>query len=72
MPFGLFNAPSTFMCLMIEVLRPFLGISVVHFNNILIDNKSTAEHLHRVSEVVQALDYHELPIQQVCLSGTIS
>ncbi|XP_074315746.1 uncharacterized protein LOC141651959 [Silene latifolia] len=61
MPFGLSNAPSTFMRLMTEVLRPFIGISaVVYFDDILEYSSSTTEHLKHLREVFLTLRKHKL------------
>jgi hypothetical protein len=61
MPFRLTNAPATFMRMMDNILRPFTNnFVVVYLDDILIYNKTCAEHLHHIQQVLHTLRQHKL------------
>ena len=60
-PFGLTNAPTTFMCLMNSVLHPYLDKFVIVFiDRILVYSKNEEEHAEHLSTVLRLLRENQL------------
>ena len=61
MPFGLCNAPASFMTLMNSILRPYIDRFVIVFlDDILIYSKTKSEHLMHVRQVLEKLRENSL------------
>lgn len=61
LPFGLTNAPATFMRLMNDVFRPLLDKCViVYLDDILVYSRTPEEHVHHLRQVLGLLRQHKL------------
>jgi hypothetical protein len=64
MPFGLCNAPTTFMRVMNDVFRPFLDdFVIVYLDDILIFSGTWDEHVRHVKQVLDTLQREKLYVK---------
>jgi hypothetical protein len=64
LPFGLTNAPPTFMRLMHSILGPYLDKFVVVFlDDICIFSSNAEDHLHHIDTVLKTLAAHNLKVK---------
>lgn len=56
MPFGLCNAPTTFMRVMNDVFHPFIDdFSIVYLDGILVFSRTWEDHVSHVKKVFDVL-----------------
>ena len=61
MPFGLCNAPATFMRVMNDIFRPFIDeFDLVYLDDILVFSRTWDEHVCQVNKVLDVLKRENL------------
>jgi hypothetical protein len=64
MPFGICNAPTTFMHVMNDVFRPFIDdFVIVYLNSILVFSRTWDEHVRHVKKVLDTLQREKMYVK---------